>query len=952
MVVKKFGQGRKTKMCADHIPLDLLSSLTPARAKMTRSHTSRASDKVWHYPQQRSKFTHLTDQPVCLTGAGRDLAFLEDVGDACVRKVEGEVAQPKEVLSETFIPEEFHIIQNHGVVGLQLKDSKYTTYLEDDEKNMRTFPSMRPMARNEVVELTRVLDTWLEKLGPMEIEGPTLIHSLLQLVQQEQCIYNAVFHEVIRQVSVQCTERGQLLAKLRERYSSLLSRVPVLVAGLHGDVLATRAQHRRLMEQLTAFQTSVNRMASELSSVRERDGQVSTQAQREREDLKRVLDESRQNANLLEEYHSVYGLHRHRLESSMGVLQRERDGWASAALALASQLTEERSIVTARRLRGHSQAWANVAQQHLLLLSNRDGSVVAEVRSLVSSWAEKAARLDRACLQAEASTAARLQQAHFGLQRWVTRTTIIIQDGENGFGFPEMNLMEELQVDLQRWAESLAEDLERFGGVEMLELTKELASLGSMSARLTALSQTLHHEHCHGHVTALQIDYKGEEHQAANEDLQKREVSDFNGCQCHTDEEQSICDGDGSVVAEAGEGWERVAGRLERSMQFLHARVTGDNGLADALKDLCRAFETWSEKLVLTSSYAHAMPASDWLQLVKSLSDWSVVVIKALVLVENVPSEEKSESGAMDAVVGALQGWAGRLSMAVDREASRLAEQLGMVREDISSWLVRAVLHLASPSSPSQRGEGDGEGERGKAMLKKASSLGGTMSHITRHIARCCEAVAASSGGSREGMALRDLEVEYSEWMEVSQLLLLELSSHQIPPADTAETEDKCSDATEKSGPTVQVIGHDANVEARSLSKEMSALALGQQLQTYNAMATIKQLQAQILSTEARAQSAEECVAQLQEQLRTADDRGERDASKDGLGQSEEQGEGGGGRGRAVSHVEEVASTGTAAGGDGKTLGIPEQRHDLLGKPRSAEKLSRPSKSPRGGKKQ
>uniref|UniRef100_S4RDL0 Axonemal dynein light chain domain containing 1 n=1 Tax=Petromyzon marinus TaxID=7757 RepID=S4RDL0_PETMA len=396
----------------------------------------RASDKVWHYPQQRSKFTHLTDQPVCLTGAGRNLAFLEDSSyvlfknllDAYIMLMVASrlastdnmiVAQPKEVLSETFIPEEFHIIQNHGVVGLQLKDSKYTTYLEDDEKNMRTFPSMRPMARNEVVELTRVLDTWLEKLGPMEIEGPTSIHSLLQLVQQEQCIYNAVFHEVIRQVSVQCMERGQLLAKLRwERYSSLLSRVPVLVAGLHGDVLATRAQHRRLMEQLTAFQTSVNRMASELSSVRERDGRVNAQAQREREDLKRVLNESRRNANLLEEYHSVYGLHRHRLESSMGVLQRERDGWASAALALASQLTEERSIVTVRRLRGHSQAWANVAQQHLLLLSNRDGSVVAEVRSLVSSWAEKAARLDRACLQAEASTAARLQQAHLGLQRW------------------------------------------------------------------------------------------------------------------------------------------------------------------------------------------------------------------------------------------------------------------------------------------------------------------------------------------------------------------------------------------------------------------------------------------------------------------------------------------------------------------------------------------------------
>lgn len=38
---------------------------------------------------------------------------------------------------------------------------------------------------------------------------------LLELVQAEQNIYNIVFHEVIRQVTVSCAERGQLLAKLR-----------------------------------------------------------------------------------------------------------------------------------------------------------------------------------------------------------------------------------------------------------------------------------------------------------------------------------------------------------------------------------------------------------------------------------------------------------------------------------------------------------------------------------------------------------------------------------------------------------------------------------------------------------------------------------------------------------------------------------------------------------------
>ena len=52
------------------------------------------------------------------------------------------------------------------------------------------------------------------------------MHNLLELVEKEQTIYNVVFHELIRQVSVHCIERGQLLAELRRRYANILDRIP------------------------------------------------------------------------------------------------------------------------------------------------------------------------------------------------------------------------------------------------------------------------------------------------------------------------------------------------------------------------------------------------------------------------------------------------------------------------------------------------------------------------------------------------------------------------------------------------------------------------------------------------------------------------------------------------------------------------------------------------------
>lgn len=48
------------------------------------------------------------------------------------------------------------------------------------------------------------------------------MEQLLELVQVEQNIYNIVFHELIRQASVSCSERGQLLAKLRFAANTLV----------------------------------------------------------------------------------------------------------------------------------------------------------------------------------------------------------------------------------------------------------------------------------------------------------------------------------------------------------------------------------------------------------------------------------------------------------------------------------------------------------------------------------------------------------------------------------------------------------------------------------------------------------------------------------------------------------------------------------------------------------
>ncbi len=121
------------------------------------------------------------------------------------------------------------------------------------------FPSLKPTGRHEVVQLKHTMDSLLKRVGAdiVDQKGPTQLHNLLEIVKQEQDIYNIIFYEVIRQVTVECKDRGEILSKLRERYANLLSRVPKEIKSLHEEIIAQRTLDRRLTEELLQFKTTI-----------------------------------------------------------------------------------------------------------------------------------------------------------------------------------------------------------------------------------------------------------------------------------------------------------------------------------------------------------------------------------------------------------------------------------------------------------------------------------------------------------------------------------------------------------------------------------------------------------------------------------------------------------------------------------------------------------------------
>ncbi|MBZ3887472.1 Axonemal dynein light chain domain-containing protein 1, partial [Sciurus carolinensis] len=374
-----------TSLRNESIPEEVLLSLTyaanagpcpeyllpPKKTKTPKGTLPRPVDHVWQHPIRRNKFKYLIDHPVSLTGAARDISFLYDI-----KRVKGGIREnvlcpprldrsleshgsaivphkPK-TLTDTLIPEEFHIVSSTGVSGLECYDEK-------------------PNKRVEVVQLNDVMDVMLERacVENQEYRGPTKMHQLLHILKKEQTIYNTVFHELIRQVSVDCADRGELLSKIRERYVEMLDQIAQQMIDFYKDLVTQRMMDQRILEELYNFKNVIEELTRELCMVRAHDMKLTQEAEKAHKDLAQALLDAEKNAKMVEEYHELYTLQRGRMENDIKQLMEERDIWSSATYELALKVIQRNRVILAKRLYLNEKGWNKYTKHFIILLSTK-----------------------------------------------------------------------------------------------------------------------------------------------------------------------------------------------------------------------------------------------------------------------------------------------------------------------------------------------------------------------------------------------------------------------------------------------------------------------------------------------------------------------------------------------------------------------------------------------------
>ncbi|XP_069834904.1 axonemal dynein light chain domain-containing protein 1 isoform X2 [Dendropsophus ebraccatus] len=802
----------------------------------------RPTDPVWHHPLRRARFKHLTEQPVCVSGAGRDISFLCDAlvmekkNTAAAQLTSRSDKSPRTMdreIEESLVPSEFYIVKNKGVLGLEYYEDKYTTLLEDDERRLRVFPSMKPSGRAEVIQLMKVMDTMLKQAGideeDVKLEGPTQIHNLLELLKTEQNIYNVVFHELIRQVSVECVERGELLAKLRQRYVMLLSKIPQQLLSLYNDLLAQRALDRSLTQEIIYFKNSIGELTEELYQVREHDLRVSRDAKQAQAELAKALTNAKKNANLLEEYRELYELQRSRLERQLLHLTEERDLWSSATYRLARKDTKD----------------------------------LCEIQQITERWRDHISRFQRDLQRSEESSREKLQMICTDLRKWQQHLR------ENVFvdwcyrPLPEEDAAAILQ-DVKNWEHMLTEEQQRFEGHNVLSGQESLKVASDIHKEWSQLGEKLLRRH-------EGLDGRPAPEHPIMEDLTSA-IEEL------TEKYRRRVEGENGVA----QGLASLSGSLTSWSSPVHPLTHTPNEIRES---------DWSVLYQLLPEWSAQVERI--LELIAGAGR------------DETTGEITDRRADLEDVLKRLQHWVLSTTNGTDRDDLQLTQQVTDLHTAMVQYLVNALMLLSPDYSadPADAAVVAGfEEEVFPAMVpvqqmqEEAVTLSEKLHSFSSYIIKCCqEMVESGTVLEDDGYQLRQLHSIQSlcnEWVETCRLLLSKVTDYTDPPetAEDSQTREDQEVVTRVRKPEVtetaaqdimRIIDYDGNIAKKSLKDEeirvspqgaLTAIrpATPRSIQAFHSLSSLEQLEQRLLDAELRAQKAEERSESLEEELRAA----------------------------------------------------------------------------------
>ncbi|KAK0155200.1 Axonemal dynein light chain domain-containing protein 1 [Merluccius polli] len=759
-----------------HVPRELLASLcgeqSPVDGRPQRKDRGGGcSNGAWSQRNSQQPFSPRHGQhggQGSGRGAGRDMSFMGEGAMATQKKwrsLPPMIGQTKDgTFGQSLIPEEYHVMKQQGAP--ELCADRSTTDGQDDHHPLRLFPSLRPSSRWEVVQLIRVMEEMMEKAKiheqTEELTDLSQMGALLELLKVEQNIYSVVFHELIRQVSVHCAERGLLLDRIRKQYVCLLERVPRQLKGLHTASLAERALNHRLTQEVVCFKTCIQHLNMELSEIRTHNEMVSQQAERAQQDLAEALDQATKNADLLQEYHELYESQRRRLQSQMATLAGERDVWRTHTFSLAAKVISLGKLQLFHRLHVSADSWCKTAQQYATVISTKDTEQMNVIVQLSDSWKEQLTGFMERLRDADHAHCEHIQTVQRGIAKRLDLCT-----ATNRSRAPKYEKVSEKEIytELMQWTNV---QCERYSGDQLLSCQESLRDLAGLQ------------------------DSWGE-------------------VALHVFRRHPGPDGEPPRGQEAMRELGRVVSKLHHQLE---TRVNGESGIHKFTMSLVGLMESWANKLRTAIGQSDVMQASDWLKLEKALCDWQSLAEEMLQSVSSSQSEEEKAQQKPHVAIqtgdvfDSIRDFVESQSRFFNNENSHIYDEVSSLHISLIRWMVDLLI-LMVPDQDQDPQDPSLTEVRGLDPLEQdARALVQKLEQQSQYISSSCQLIVDEElqknvyAADSQTYEHDKFQRECSDWIETCRILLLHVKDGPVelsinPPCPASNDPDSALNSTD-----------------------------------------------------------------------------------------------------------------------------------------------------------
>eukprot|EP01135_Chromosphaera_perkinsii_P005724 Nk52_evm24s359 gene=Nk52_evmTU24s359 len=602
-------------------------------------HSGGPPPRAMQFENQRKKLEHLWKRPQSLTGSGNDISFLYDA----VSKPN--IKEREENVEHTLIPEEYHIVVSPGSKALEFVDEKYGMLLVDKDQKVSAFPSIRPGGRKEVQWLANTLHQMLEKAKFFEDpnEGPTNMHNLLELIQKEQNLYNIAFHELIRQVTFHCKERGQLLSDIREHYKSLLAKVPKQIVEIHEELMANKALNRKLVNELLRFRKNVLDLKNELHKVRRHDELITEQANFTESQLSQALSESNKNAGLLTEYHELYELQRARIENQILKVSEERDAWAETTAVLAAMVAKESNLGGIARLQEKEKSWSKFANHIAVTIADYNSTQLSDLYRVISNWTDMWVEVSSSLMLETNQSCDKLYNFSKSAESYEKVLEAMHSRLQAGFDEGEfviyMDSLEKFKEQIKQWMKASTSITELFEGEHLLERQE---AIGSISLCIDNWVST---------ATKLFTRYK-------DEHVQRELLT--------------------------------VTSFIDKVTKMFQKRITGEDNIAKTMVSIRNQLEMWKGKLVVIINQ-NDITETELIKLKESVKEWRGGAFEIKKMLEE---NRKSLSEGMNQSFDMVNVWVKKVSGTIEKEDDMRIDTALNLHLDLVDWSAHFLIKL------------------------------------------------------------------------------------------------------------------------------------------------------------------------------------------------------------------------------------------------------------------